>query len=75
MRVLLLALLAACTGHVVVLDSQPEPEGVELQIDRIYDCNLDHVACDVAAPQCKDGEVPSVEGLCYGPCVSPLMCK
>lgn len=40
-----------------------------------YDCVLEGAACLIAVPVCAQGEVPSVEGSCYGPCVPIEQCK
>ena len=40
----------------------------------LHDCDLDKVACDAAQPECQQGEVPSVNGVCYGPCVGIEAC-
>jgi hypothetical protein len=40
-----------------------------------YDCVLEGVACFIAVPVCAQGEVPSVEGSCYGPCVPIEQCR
>jgi hypothetical protein len=39
-----------------------------------YDCDLSNVACEIATPTCGDGEVPTANGLCYGPCVPKDQC-
>jgi hypothetical protein len=40
----------------------------------LHDCDLDQIACDAAEPECPDGQVPSVSGVCYGPCVGVEDC-
>jgi hypothetical protein len=40
----------------------------------LHDCDLDKVACEAAEPTCPEGEVPSVNGICYGPCVAIDAC-
>jgi hypothetical protein len=37
-------------------------------------CDTSRVLCKIATPQCAAGQVPSVNGVCYGPCVSIDMC-
>ena len=37
-------------------------------------CNPSGVLCDAPPPQCPPGEVPSVEGSCWGACVPILSC-
>ncbi|MCA9621899.1 MAG: hypothetical protein KC731_22900 [Myxococcales bacterium] len=37
-------------------------------------CNPSQVLCDGPVPQCPMGEVPSVDGACWGPCVPVLEC-
>ncbi|HKO91036.1 MAG TPA: hypothetical protein VJU61_07790 [Polyangiaceae bacterium] len=39
-----------------------------------YDCDVSQVLCRKAV-QCADGEVPTVLGSCYGPCVPADQCK
>jgi hypothetical protein len=38
------------------------------------DCDLGKVRCRRALPACAEGEVPTVEGTCYGPCVKLERC-
>lgn len=38
------------------------------------ECNPSTVSCDGPVPQCTPGEVPSVNGSCWGPCVPILSC-
>ena len=40
----------------------------------LVDCDPNKIVCKRAAPQCDDGEVPSVEGTCYGECVAVEQC-
>jgi hypothetical protein len=40
-----------------------------------YDCDLSQVLCRRAEPECAAGEVPTVLGSCYGPCVPADQCK
>jgi hypothetical protein len=40
-----------------------------------YDCDVSQVLCRRAVPECADGEVPTVLGSCYGPCVPADQCK
>ena len=37
-------------------------------------CDPRRVLCKRVAPTCDAGQVPSVEGSCYGPCVSIVTC-
>jgi hypothetical protein len=37
-------------------------------------CDMSKVLCKVATPKCPTGQVPSVSGICYGPCVPVGMC-
>jgi hypothetical protein len=37
-------------------------------------CDTSKVLCKIATPQCPAGQVPSVNGACYGPCVSIDTC-
>lgn len=39
-----------------------------------YDCDESRVACLAPTPICPAGEVPSVSGLCWGPCVPADEC-
>jgi hypothetical protein len=39
------------------------------------DCDPTHVSCRAAAPTCPSGELPSVNGSCWGPCVDVLECN
>jgi len=34
-----------------------------------YDCVLDNLSCLVAFPVCEEGQVPTADGACFGPCV------
>lgn len=38
-------------------------------------CDITKVLCRQAVPQCPDGQVPSVSGTCFGPCVPIESCK
>jgi hypothetical protein len=38
-------------------------------------CDPRAILCKVAAPTCPTGQVPSVKGICYGPCVPVEMCE
>jgi hypothetical protein len=38
------------------------------------DCDPRKVTCKIALPVCAEGEVPSVSGTCYGPCVAVESC-
>jgi hypothetical protein len=38
------------------------------------DCNPNTAVCTLPPPQCSPGEVPSVTGGCWGPCVPILQC-
>jgi len=40
-----------------------------------YDCDVSQVLCRRAAPECAEGEVPTVLGRCYGPCVPADQCR
>jgi hypothetical protein len=37
-------------------------------------CDTSKVLCKISTPTCPAGEVPSVNGVCYGPCVPIAMC-
>lgn len=37
-------------------------------------CDPVKILCRRAAPECPEGQVPSVSGSCYGPCVHIEMC-
>ncbi len=39
------------------------------------DCDPDAVLCKSMPPMCNPGEVPSVQGDCWGPCVPILSCN
>jgi hypothetical protein len=39
-----------------------------------HDCVLDGVACLVAFPVCEEGQVPTANGACFGPCVPIEQC-
>lgn len=41
----------------------------------LVDCDPHKVLCRVATPDCPQGEVPSVEGTCYGDCVKIDRCS
>jgi hypothetical protein len=60
---------AASTG--VSVSSEGECGGSSAEL---HDCDLDKVACEAAEPACPEGEVPSVNGICYGPCVAVEAC-
>jgi Kazal-type serine protease inhibitor domain len=38
------------------------------------DCNPSRIGCDVVEPHCDEGQVPSVQGACFGPCVPIERC-
>ncbi|NMC69733.1 MAG: hypothetical protein GYA57_06645 [Myxococcales bacterium] len=40
----------------------------------VYTCETDAVACEMLPPRCGAGEVPSVRGMCWGPCVPATEC-
>jgi hypothetical protein len=40
-----------------------------------YDCTLSGVACLIAIPECAEGQVPSADGACFGPCVPIEECN
>jgi hypothetical protein len=42
--------------------------------DPLIDCDPKQVACKIATPTCPTGQVPSVEGTCYGECVKIEQC-
>jgi hypothetical protein len=44
------------------------------QNDVMNDCDPRKITCRRAAPECDEGEAPSVEGTCYGPCVPIATC-
>jgi len=37
-------------------------------------CDPSKILCKRVAPQCPAGQVPSVSGSCYGPCVAVMYC-
>lgn len=39
-----------------------------------WDCDQSHAACDSLPPRCAEGEVPTVAGACWGPCVPMANC-
>jgi len=39
-----------------------------------FDCDAPKVLCNALPPQCEAGEVPSVNNLCWGPCVPASQC-
>jgi hypothetical protein len=39
------------------------------------DCDASKVTCKVAQPACQAGEVPSVNGTCWGPCIAATECS
>ena len=61
---------AASAG--VSVASEGECDGGRAEL---HDCDLDKVACEAATPSCPEGEVPSVHGICYGPCVGIEQCE
>jgi hypothetical protein len=40
----------------------------------LVDCDPKKILCRIVAPQCDGGEVPSVNGSCYGACVKIDRC-
>ncbi|HWA71839.1 MAG TPA: hypothetical protein VG937_05890 [Polyangiaceae bacterium] len=40
----------------------------------LVDCDVRKVVCRIATPTCSAGQVPSVNGTCYGPCVQIDSC-
>ncbi len=42
--------------------------------DGATSCDSRNIRCRVAQPVCEEGEVPSVVGTCYGPCVKIDAC-
>jgi hypothetical protein len=38
------------------------------------DCDTRDVGCEIATPECPEGQVPSQAGICYGPCVAIEEC-
>jgi hypothetical protein len=40
----------------------------------LVDCDLRKVLCRIVTPTCSAGQVPSVNGTCYGPCVKIESC-
>lgn len=40
----------------------------------LVDCDLRKVLCRIVQPTCPEGQVPSVEGSCYGSCVPIESC-
>lgn len=40
----------------------------------LVDCDPKKIMCKRATPVCEAGEVPSVEGTCYGDCVKVDRC-
>lgn len=39
-----------------------------------YDCVATGALCFIAPPACGDGKVPSIDGMCFGPCVPIEQC-
>jgi hypothetical protein len=37
-------------------------------------CDPAKILCKLAVPECPEGQVPSVSGSCYGPCVPVESC-
>lgn len=53
----------------------PEPvPSVEPPAAALVDCTPSKVLCRRRAPECPAGEVPSVAGSCFGPCVPIARC-
>jgi hypothetical protein len=40
----------------------------------LVDCDPKKILCKIVAPECDGGEVPSVNGSCYGACVKIDRC-
>jgi hypothetical protein len=73
-------LLATCPA-VCAMDAcaakQIRPEDVTCAYGRCVfarSCDLSEVACQIVTPACPVGEIPSVDGSCYGPCLPPTEC-
>ncbi len=58
----------AATGEDAGTDAGTDA-GVDSGAAERVNCRPDEVFCDIPPPVCEDGQVPSVEGGCYGPCV------
>jgi len=43
--------------------------------DGLYDCDPSHTTCRAIPPMCPSGQVPSVEGECWGMCVPFVDCR
>jgi hypothetical protein len=48
-----------------------EPDG---ELGPLADCDTSKVRCRRMPPQCAEGEAPTVEGSCFGPCVKVQRC-
>jgi hypothetical protein len=74
-------LLASCPA-VCAMDAcmvkQIRPEDVTCAFGRCVfarSCDLSQVSCQIVTPSCPDGEIPSANGGCYGPCLPPTECS
>ncbi len=54
----------------VPAEPAPSPEPTAALVD----CTPSKILCRRRAPDCPAGEVPSVEGSCFGPCVPVTRC-
>jgi hypothetical protein len=60
------ALDAPPTTDTPVVDAQPSLDP---------NCDPDDVLCDAIPPACDEGEVPTVEGSCWGECIPANECQ
>lgn len=50
-------------------------DGGDCELSVRYDCDPRKLRCRRAPPQCADGQVPSVDGSCFGECVRIEACR
>ncbi|MGC4089843.1 MAG: hypothetical protein QM756_18545 [Polyangiaceae bacterium] len=68
----LLCIQSACAAKSITSD---EVRCVSGRCVLARSCNLSAVACDALPPTCAAGQVPSVLGGCYGPCIPVGECS
>ncbi len=69
---------AGVSGNAATTGGQPDAQagaGNEAGSAALVDCDPKKILCKRLAPQCTAGEVPSVEGSCYGDCVKIDRCR
>jgi hypothetical protein len=64
-----------CTANAAGVSSRSDGEcGASADASTPSDCDPRKILCRAAPPACPDGQVPSVSGSCYGPCIPVESC-